>query len=76
MFRPKKYSYPLLKLKLGPKRLLPHKRRVTGLMCEGEVSVPLRKDYRRYLVKNAPEMPVRVLANGKQPGRHLKLMRR
>ena len=34
-------SCPLLKLKLGPKRLLLHKRRVTEAMCEGEVPAPL-----------------------------------
>ena len=39
-------SRPLLKLKLGPMRLLLHKRRVTEAMCEGEVPAPLCKEWR------------------------------
>ena len=69
-------SCPLLRLKLGPQRLLLHKRRVTEAMCEGEVPAPLCKECRRYLVKNPLEMPVRALANGKWLGRHPELMRR
>ena len=67
-------SRPLLKLKLGPMRLLLHKRRVTEAMCEGEVPAPLCKECR--LVKNPPEMLVPALANGKWLGRHPELMRR
>ena len=66
---------PLLKLKLGPKRLLLHKCCVTEAMCEGEVPAPLCKECRRCLVKNPPEMPVRALANGMWIGRHPELMR-
>ena len=68
-------SCPLLKLKLGPKRLLLHKCCVTEAMCEGEVPAPLCKECRRCLVKNPPEMPVRALANGMWIGRHPELMR-
>ena len=67
---------PLLKLKLGPKRLLPHKRGVTEAMCEGEVPASLCKECRRCLVKNPTEMPVRALANGKWLGRHPELIGR